>query len=290
MPVLQPRPSREFLFRGNAVAAGGFLTKRDGKPVEQDPNVVTTHGESSIPLVGGVSRSKVQPELANPEFISYGPCETFVWGRHVGDKTVTTLMATVANVRLTTSPSEGDKAPGVRSITFAADHFSIEVESTHPQKGQPSFVIKTTEAAGMTIHQARTEGPDVLTPVALDFDEQLISLATMEQMDNEFLKNRQFFDDHAPRFYTRTKLVFGKHKLPRTPQGYFLGSIVKQIRLGDTVIPGNSLTTPGFGTISFGLIVADDFSRRISMAHVRMGSDPGGKGDFSGVETNGIWK
>jgi hypothetical protein len=290
MPVLQPRPPREFLFRGNAVAAGGFLTKRNGKPVEQDPNVVTTHGESSLPLIGGVSRSKVQPELANPEFISYGPCETFVWGRHVGDKTVTTLTATVANVRLTTSPSEGDKAPGVRSITFAADHFSIEVESTHPQKGQPSFVIKKAEAGALTIHHARTEGPDTLTPVVLDFDERLISLTTMDEMDSAFLKDRQFFDDHAPRFSTRTKLVFGKHKLPRTPQGYFLGSFVRQIRLGDQVIPGNSLTTPGFGTISFGLIVADDFSRRLSMAHVRMGSDPGADGDLSGVETNGIWK
>jgi hypothetical protein len=290
MPVLQPQNPREFLFRGNAVAAGVFLTKRNGQPVAPDPNVATTHGESCLPLVGGVSRSRVQPTFATPEFFSYGPCETFVWGRHVGDMTATTLMATVANVRLTTSPSEDDDAPGIRSTTFVADHFSIEVESTHPQKGQPSFAIKKPEAAGMAIIQTRTEGPDVVTPVELEFDEPLMSLQTMERLDNEFLRNRKFFDDHAPRYYTRPKLVFGKHKLPRTPQRYFLGSIVRQILLGGKPIPGNSLVIPGFGTISFGLFLVDEYSRRISMAHVRMGSETGADGDFSGVETNGIWK
>ena len=290
MPVLQPQKTPEFLFRGNAFAAGGFLTKRNGKPVGQDPNVVTTHGESSLPLVGGVSRSSVQPKLAAPEFVSYGLCQTFAWGRAVRRAMVTTLSATVAKVRMTTSPSADDDAPGIRSITFLADHFSIEVESAHPRTGLPSFVIKKAEAAGMSIVEMRTEGPDVATTVELDFDRTLMSLRTMERLDNQFLKSRKFFEGQASRCDTKPRLVFGKHKLPRTPHGYYLGSIVRQIRLGDKIIPGNSLTIPGFGTISFGVALIDEYSRRITMAHVRMGSETGADVDFTGVDTNGIWK
>jgi hypothetical protein len=56
------------------------------------------------------------------------------------------------------------------------------------------------------------------------------------------------------------------------------------------VIPGNVLTTRGFGTIQFGLLLAAPFGFRLSMTLVKMGSDPPERRTSSTVETNGIWK
>jgi hypothetical protein len=289
-PTPQPVNSREFVYRGNAVAAGGLLTKLDGKPLAADPNLISTHGESCLPLIGGVSRSSVQPVLPHPKFITYTDCQTFAWGRLVGDSTVTTLSASVGRIQVTTSPSDSDHVPDVASISFAATHIFIEMESTHPQYGQPSIVIKQAQAQGMALILTSSSGGVTQTPIELIFDDALMGLPSMERMDEEFRINRQFFDDQCRRYPTKPKPVFGRNKLPRTSQGYYSASIVKAIRFGDKVIEGNTLATKGFGTISFGLLLSDDYSRRISMARVKMGSDPAADIGFGGVETNGIWK
>jgi hypothetical protein len=68
-------------------------------------------------------------------------------------------------------------------------------------------------------------------------------------------------------------------------------SVVRQIQKGNDE-PQNThiLKEDGFGTIEFGTVLADTYNRRVTMARVRMGSDPGGDADYCGVETNGIWK
>ena len=286
-----PQQTREFLFRGNAVAAGGFLTRMGGNLIPLDANTVTTHGESSLPLIGGVSHSLVQaPTLAFSKFIRYAACETFVEGGPAGENMVTSLRASVNDVQVTTSPSPEDQLPDVQSISFQAGRLSIEVRSTHPPKGQPSFeVVGTPEALGMFLVVTDPSGKSTSTPIQVEFDQALIALRTLKDLDKEFLGNRAFFDDHVSCFAGR-KPIFGKSRVPRTPQGYVLGSIVKQISFGSQVIPGNVLVQPGFGTITFGTMITDQISRRISMARIKMGSDPDGDASFSGVETNGIWK
>lgn len=289
---LRSQQPGEFLFRGNAVAAGGFLTRMDGTAVPLDPNTVTTHGESCLPLAGGVSHSLVpEPSLAFPKFIRYGACETFVVGGPSGDNMVTTLRASVNKVLVTTSPSPEDKVPDMQSMSFQADRVSIAVRSTHPPKGQPAFeLIGEPEVLGMGLVQTQLSGQGVSTPIRLEFDQPLLALRTLEELDDAFLGNREFFDEHAACFSAAGNLVFGKSKVPRTPQGYVVGAIVSRITLGDQVIKGNVLLRPGFGRISFGVMVTDEISRRISMVRIRFGSDPQGNACVCGVETNGIWQ
>ena len=294
MNITSPPPSNrpaEFLFRGNAVAAAGFLTRIKGVTVPQDANTVTTHGESCLPLSGGVSHSLVlEPTLAFPEFIRHGAVETFVQGTAVGVSTVTTLRASVNSVQVTTSPSPEDQLPHERSVSFQADRLSIAVRSTHPPQGQPSFeLIGQPETLNMSLVVTQTSGESTRTPIRLQFDEPLIALRTLKDLDDKFLSDAAFFDEHVSCFPTRRKLIFGKSKVPRTRQGYVVGSIVKQITFGDQVIQGSVLTRPGFGTISFGVLVTDDYSRRIALVRIRFGSDPGGNACFTGIETNGIW-
>lgn len=281
----------EFLFRGNAVAAGGFLTRLRDQPIALDPLTPTIHGESALPLIGGVSRSLVQaPQLRFPEFISYGKCETFAEGRYQDNQTVTTLRASVSDVRLTTSPSSWDNVPHVKAISFRADNLTLEVQSIHPQTGQPSFKITAVQPLGMHLMVVDPQDKVTPLPVKLVFDDHLLALSTMQDMDNEFLGNRQFFDEHVERFPTHEKQVFGSSRMPRTPQGYVITSFVRQIQVGSDVFHGNVVTRKGFGTIRFGVIVADPYSRRTTMALIKMGSDPGADVDLDAVETNGIWK
>jgi hypothetical protein len=289
---LAPQRPPQFLFRGNAVAAGGFLTRIGGNVVQPDPNIITTHGESCLPTIGGVSHSLVQePALPFPKFIRYRACETFVEGLSAGHNTVTNLRASVNDIQVTTSPSPEDGVPGVQSISFQAVRLSIAMRSTHPPKGQPYFELAgEPEAVGMFLVVTQSSGQSTSTPIHLEFDGPLLGLRTMDDLDNEFLSNREFFDEHVFCFPTSRPLVFGTSKVPRTVQGYVFGSIVKQIGFGDQVIKGNVLSQRGFGTISFGVMISDAYSRRISMARIEFGSDPAGDANFSGVETNGIWK
>ena len=105
-----------------------------------------------------------------------------------------------------------------------------------------------------------------------------------------FLRHdRQFFDRTLRCYSGLEKPEFEKSAIPRTPRGFIVTSFVRQIRLGDEPIPGNVLIQKGFGMIQFGLMLINPFGRRFVMAHIRMGSSPGGEADFCAVEDTGDW-
>jgi hypothetical protein len=263
-----------------------------GRTIPLDPNKATTHGESCLPLAGGVSHSLVQrPELAFPQFMSYDNCETFVQGGPDGDSMVTVLRASVSNIRVTTSPTPDDEVPDVGSIAFTAGSVSIAARSTYPPEGRPSFQLDgPPQLTDLSLVVTQASGASIATPIQLQFDESLLAQTTMHNLDQAFLGNREFFETHEACFRTAKKLIFGKSRIPRTAEGYVLMPIVKQITIGDQVIQGNVLRRPGFGTISFGVALMDEISRRISMVRIRFGSDPAGETCVCGVETNGIWQ
>src|SRR5882757_8149609 len=108
------KPSRDFVFRGNAMASAGHLKVLDGKPVVLTPDTITVHGESSIPGIGGVSHSVIeQPKLLFAPWIQYGRCETRVEGTGDDAAKMTNLLTTSQNVTIITRPSPQDNVPGV---------------------------------------------------------------------------------------------------------------------------------------------------------------------------------
>ena len=241
-------------------------------------------------MIGGISHSLVPtPQLNFPQHVSYGACETFVEGRYDGDRTITTLRASVDSVQLATAPSAGDNVPNVRSISFRAGSFAIEAESVYPLTGPSTFTVHPSQPPDMALVITDLSGNDTVLPIALDFDEHALSLSTAQEMDDEFLSNRQFFDRFISRCAPLEELIFGISRIPRTPRGFIVSSFVKQIRLGNEVIPGNVLTRKGFGTIQFGVMLISPCGRRFTMAHIAMGSDPAGDADFCAVEDTGDW-
>ena len=262
----------------------------NGKPISLDPGKVTTHGESSLPLIGGVSHSFVAtPPLNFPDHISYAACKTDVVGRYDGNQTVTTLSASVNSVRLTTSPTPNDGLPDVQSISFHASNFSIAAESVYPLTGNSTFTIMPTQADMGLVVTDKATGKETNFQISLVFDQHILSLSTVKQLDDEFLSNRSFFDNFIYHFPPLERLAFGTSKIPRTRQGVVITSFVKQIQVGNETIPGNVLTKKGFGTIKFGMMVISPSDRRFTMAHIKMGSDPAGDVDLCSVGDTGEW-
>lgn len=286
-----PPPPREFVFRGNAVAAGAFLTKVKGVPVVVDRKRVTVHGESSLPMIGGISHSLVaKPDLPFPEFIEYGECSTIVEGIGDDSSKVTNLHAAVRNVRITISPSPSDAVPNLQSISFLANRLAISAKSTHPTDGQPYFyLLDAPDTTGMSLLLTPLKGSPVAVPLRLVIDPAYLSSCRIDDLDTRFLTDRGFFDAHAPGLQSPEPLVFGKSKLPRTIHGYVRCSFVTKIFRGDQEIRGNVLVEKGLGRITFGTVIMDDYSRRVSLVRIKMGSDPEGDASFAGADSNGIW-
>jgi hypothetical protein len=286
-----PQPPPEFIFRGNVVAASGYLTIQRGAPVAWDLEKVTVHGESSLPTIGGISHSLVdQPALRFPDFIQYGQCSTIAEGTGDDKLKVTKLHAAVLNARATTSPSPSDAVPNLRSISFQASRLAISTQSTHPTVGQPYFqLLDPPDTSGMSLLLTPIKGSPTVVPLRLVYDPMFLSPCSMNDLDARFMGDRQFFDDHAPGMQSAAPLVFGKSKFPRTPHGYVLSSFVTRIFRGDQEIRGNVLVERGLGTIIFGTVIMEDNSRRVNLVRLELGSDPKGRASFCGADSNGIW-
>jgi len=285
------QPAREFIFRGNAVAAGGFLTKLNGAPVVLDKQRVTVHGESSLPIIGGISHSLVaRPELAFPKIIEYGACSTVAEGTGDTKSTGTTLYASVQQVRVTNSPSPADNVPALQSVSFLADRLAISARSYHPNPGAPQFqLLNEPDTTGMSLLLTPLKGTPVNVPLHLTFDPAYLSPCTMDDLDARFMGDRKFFDDYCASGAASGQLVFGKSKLPRTPEGYVVTSIVTSIRRGEQTIRGNVLVEKGLGTITFGKVIMNGDSRRVTLVRIKLGSREEGFATFAGTDSNGIW-
>jgi hypothetical protein len=277
-----PRPAR-FLFRGSAVAAGGYLTSRKGQAIRLDPKRPTTHGETNLPTVGGVSQSVVtDPDLPFREFIEYGRCETSGTGIVEGDTAVTRLSAAVHTVRVTTSPSPEDMVPGVRAISLEADRLSLAIRSAHKLGDEPYFEIEgVPETKSLALVISRPERPVEVIPIELQYYERVLARNTLAEFDRTFREDPELFETHASRSAAASA--------PRTREGYIMASIVRSIRRGDRIIRGNVLREPGFGTIFFGEMLINDYNRRISLVRIELGSDPAGRAMFASPDPNGIW-
>jgi hypothetical protein len=287
----KPQPGPVFLFRGNAVAAGGYLTKLKGAAVEIDKKRVTVHGESSLPIIGGISHSLVEhPDLPFPKFIEYGACSTVAEGIGYTRSTETSLYASVQKVRVTNSPSKSDNVPNLLSVAFLADRLAVSARSSHPSDGAAQFqLLGEPDTSGMSLVLTPQKGVPVTIPLSLKYDPAFLSPCSMDDLDTRFLRDRKFFDDQAAGLQSSEPLVFGKSKLPRAPHGYVVTSVVTAIRRGDQEIRGNVLVEPGLGTISFGTVIMNGDSRRVTLVRIKLGSEEEGFASFAGTDSNGIW-
>lgn len=276
---LPERFPKRFVFHGNAVAAGVFLTKIDQQPANR---VSPVQGQSSLPVIGGLSESSVP--TSNPEFerfFSYRDATTRAEGIRKGDTAITTVSASLKNLRMVNRPSP-DESAEPREVVFRAGALALALRSTH-RRGQPKIEFEN-------LPQADDLFLDEI-PVQLEFRQAFLKLSRMQDLEEKFRTDKRFYAENRDAFMLvdpKRPPAFGQ-RIPRMNGGYAVCSIVKSIRWGDQTINGHVLTKTGFGSIYFGEMLVNDNNRRITLVRVKMGSLDEAEGAFIEVDPNGDW-
>jgi hypothetical protein len=266
-----PPPSR-FVYRSNAIPISGRVLKIGNDPVSQN---LQSPPASSLSVVGGFCQA-ISPGSVFRDIFSWGQCVAQSQGELSGDsKTqVTTLTSSILNVRAVNRPH-----------IFTSGQLKLTLSSTHPTTGQPS--ITPREAifggdAGMALNKTKITVTDDL--------EDFRRMETLERFESEFQTNEAMYKKYRDRFLTREgKAVAFKQPLPRVQGGYVVGSFVNSIKFGLKKIPGNVLRFDGFGSIHFGEVIMNEYSRRFTLVRLEMGSDVQANVAFAEGEANGSW-
>jgi hypothetical protein len=274
---------RRFVFHGNAVAAGVFLT-RTGETEQYLASPIDA--QSSLPVIGGHSEPPVVevPTLATDiaRVFNYRRAHTMADGRVERGVAITRVQSSVSDVSVTNQPSPGEPDAEI-PIVFTAAMLSLSLLSIHPlNEAQPTieFVDDTPLFQGLSLAGL---------PIELELNVELMRLARWDDLQKNFRTNRQFFescrDSFAPIGQGRAP-TFGQ-KIPCARGSFSLCSFVRNIRWGGRTIPGHVLTQPGFGTIYFGEILLNDRERRVTMVRMQLESCNIGQAVFAEADPNG---
>jgi len=256
---------KRFISRGNAVGVAGHIHK-------PDELIIWVQGASSLPVIGGYSRSNVD-RAAFGDVLSFDSART----QATGDFSQTeNAYKTLAN-----SVVKGLNVNG----RLTADSLEATLASKHPVDGsEPSIV-----ADGTQIINLRLDG----YPLTVKLDIDLFNkYATRDSLSRAYSTDDAFFNRYGSRFQKSEQPPppppSGKRQIPEV-NGYIVCSIVSEIQTSHpkAVINGHVITLNGFGRIFLGEFLITSVSRRLTLLRLALGSEIGGDVACAEVETNG---
>jgi hypothetical protein len=119
------------------------------------------------------------------------------------------------------------------------------------------------------------------------YNDDLDKNPTFSGFQDKYQTNKAFFNRHQNKL-NPGNVSFGD-PIPRTPGGYAITSIVRQVKWRGKTYNGNTLTLAGFGTIYFGEVLMNENNRRLTMVRLHMGSDLGAHAAYAEADPNGTW-
>jgi hypothetical protein len=272
MQTSNPPTYTRFAFRGNAIPIGGRILQVKG---DYTPYNLQSPPASALSVAGG------HCDASSPGGVFR---DIFSWGQTVaqsqGDEKqdgshVATVTSSIMNVRAANGPHN----------VFTVDQLRLTLVSTHPKQGQPSVVptqVMFHGDKGMFLNQR----PITLTTDLDDF----CRMSTLEQFDSEFKTNKAVWQKYRDRFFTGGAPLPEFHQpIPRVINGYVVCSLVNSVKWGNDITRGNALKVDGFGTIHFGEILMNEYSRRYTLVRLAMGSDVKAEVALGEGDSNGGW-
>ena len=260
-----------FVFRGNAIPMGGRILRIKD---DRTPQNLQSPPASSLTVAGGFCHA-TSPGSMFRDIFSWGQSVAQSQGEQRADGShVTVVTASIQNVKAANGAN-----------VFTAGQLKLTLNSTHPEKGQPSII--PTEVvfggdAGMTLNKQKI----VVTTDLEDFRK----MGTLEQFDAAFQKDAATFKKYRGRFLTSDgKPPEFKQPIPRVSGGYVVCSIVSSIKWGTKKIDGNVLVLEGFGKIYFGEVLINEYNRRYTLVRLAMGSDVEANVAYAEGDPNGSW-
>ena len=254
-----------FIYRGNAVGTAGHVTKPEDV-------ILWVQGASSLPIIGGYSRSVVD-RVSYPKYL------------------------TAESVKTESNGAFSESEAAFRSIANAsarnvavADRLTVgTVEATliskHPVDGSQPSIAPT----GTSISNMRLDGYPVNVTLDLEF---FTKYSTLDSLSQAYTNDDGFFKRYGSRFQSQGKLastVKGKRQLPMV-SGYVMCSIVEKIQTDHpkATVSGHVLTLPGYGIIYLGELLITSVSRRLTLLRAQLGSPITAEMACLEVEENGI--
>jgi hypothetical protein len=237
-----------FIFRGNAVGAAGHIHK---------PNdlIIPIQGASSLPVIGGYSRSSVGA-VRFSEVLSLESARTEATGDlSEQEKAYKTLANSVV---------KGVNVTG----RLTADALQATLTSTHPVAGGEPSIVPT----GTQIVNLRLDGYPVI--VTLDLD-MFTRYGTRESLSRAYANDDAFYKKYGHLFKSPEDgpNKGTKRTIPESG-GYIVTTIVTQMKTSHpkAVVKGNTITLNGFGIIYLGELLITGNSRRLTLLRVKLGS------------------
>jgi hypothetical protein len=272
---------RRFIFRGNAATLGGRISRPRDVIIDAD-------GASSLTVSGGRSRGRltrtrfgdyVRVRAASTEadgrFDDRRAARALSYGRVAEETLATTTMVKV----------------DVRGLAVGADPL-LEIEELSASivgrspgpSGEPSLRTGEVRIAGVTIGGSTlvVETSDVCAKY--ETRSSLLAAADTPEFAEEYGSTLLLND--GPGVPPNRRLIHSG--------GAIYGTVVRRIRWKGKPYPGSSIdrhvvVVPGFGRLYFGEIFITRFSRRLTLARLRLGSPVGGEVAVGDIGTNGSW-
>ena len=276
MPVT-PR----FVFRGNAVVFGGRIYRPDDLILE-------TRGSSSLPVVGGRSRSQFKA-------LDLSPYLTIAAGRTEAEGVFTTSpMADREPFKWDESgvPSRTIVAASAEGIVVgregrvAIGRLSARLQSTQPgglsSASQPQFHLERTFIDGLTIDGAMLKVHLNVTGHNADDTFDKVAKRRRQVEADPSINARpgpgplRHLDVDAENPPTLPVTIFDKFE--------WVGEPSPRAELS-----GHSVRVKDFGRIFFGEMLITGHTRRLTLVRMQLGSPESGSVAFGEVETNGSW-
>ena len=274
---------RRFVFRGNAAAIGGRISR----PKEL---VIEAGGASSLPVVGGRSVGKL-PRTKFGDYVSLQSAATSAEG--VFDDQKQTRELTFGRVREETLTSTTTVSVDVRGLAVANDpalrigELRATMIGTSPRvSGEPS--IKPGE---ISITGVEVGGHSLV----VELDAELFARYDTRAKLLAASDDPKFSDQHGPHFLippASKGQPDGRRLL--IANGTIYGTLVKRLRWQGRAFPSAKIdhhlvVAPGLGRLYFGEIFIGAFSRRLTLVRMALGSPVGGSVAAGEIETNGSW-
>jgi hypothetical protein len=312
--------SRRFVFHGHAAALGGRIIRegdgREAKPVKD--GFINFPG-SSLTVVGGKSTATISPrQIEHPtvqKFIRFDSADSIATGEYDDpEKYFRSSLKRADRGKLKTTTIVQTKVLGLdvgvdgeprMHVTGVRGGFTSRSAADGTET--PVRLDPDTGFDGNSVAFFDKEGNRYTLIVEVDLRpfntnptfSALTAAAKTPQFAQRF--GAALFLN-APKGAAKGKgkkktLLIARPKLRRTDGGAILGSIVKPVRWEGTEFPGstidpkhpNRVKIPDFGTVSFGEILVDRQSRRITMLRGDLGSYMGAEMAACDFVDNGSW-
>jgi hypothetical protein len=164
---------------------------------------------------------------------------------------------------------------------FRADQLKLTLESTYPTQGQPYIVPTPTFGRMFLNDQEITLSTDI---------QDFCSMSRLQDFDDAFKSKQSVYSKYRTRFLSRTGAPPEFHQpIPRVSNGYVACSFVNAVTWRGKTTPGNALQLTGFGTIYFGEVLMNEYSRRFTLVRLAMGSTVQADVALVDGDSNGGW-